>query len=136
MWNNLPKILMKPRTIDFSYAGVLISEPMDNLINAIEPGRVELNVDSFWFPIDGRFSKQLSADVSIHIGEGWLGLMAVREYLGVAAYDEMLEAFAAQIADKDLPHIWKKGDTDRGDDRIAYRKAPLALAQLEDVLGG
>ena len=269
----------RPAAINFSYAGILIPVPMDNLINAIEPGRVELNVDSFWFPIDSRFSKQLSADVSIHIGEGWqgvttgdaiatkdgyrllntdprldiafslsksfhitqaegysiydqraqqkgvdklvaaasqcreflntrfgqenplpvsklliterpssgyarenyiaftdisetqpapltrfvchemahywsagakfdtvdnwlnesfaeyLGVMAVREYLGQAAYDEMLEAFATQIADMDLPRIWKKGDTKRGHDRIAYRKAPLALASLENTLG-
>lgn len=269
----------KPRTIHFSYSGIPIPEPMDNRINAIEPGRVELNVDSFWFPIDSRFNKQLSADVTIHIGEGWqgvttgdaiaiedgfrllntdpridiafslsrsfhitqaegytiydqraqhkgtdklvaaagqcreflnarfgqeyplpvsklliterpssgyarenyiaftdvsetrpepltrfvchemahywsagakfdtvdnwinesfaeyLGVMAVREYFGQAAYEEMLESFATQIADMDLSHIWKKGDTERGHDRIAYRKAPLALARLENTLG-
>lgn len=267
------------RMIQISYSGVLIPEPMDNLINAIEPGRVELNLDSFWFPIDSRFTKQLSADLNVHIGEGWqgvttgdaiaikdgfrllntdprlditfslsksfhitqaegytiydhrdqhkgtdklvvaagqcreflnarfgaehplpvskliiterpssgyarenyiaftdisdtkpaplmrfvchemahywsvgvkfdtvdnwvnesfaeyLGVMAVREYLGQAAYDDMLAAFATQIADMNLPHIWKKGDTERGHDRIAYRKAPLALAQLENEIG-
>ena len=267
------------RVIHISYSGVLIPEPMDNLINSIKPDRVELNVDSFWFPIDSRFTKQQSADVNVKIGEGWqgvttgdaiaiedgfrilntdpriditfalsksfhitqaegytiydqrehregtdrlvaaasqcreflnsrfgteyplpvskfliterpssgyarenyiaftdisdskpaplmrfvchemahywsagakfntvdnwlnesfaeyLGVMAVRENLGQEAYDEMLAGFAEQIADMDLPHIWKKGDTERGHDRVAYRKAPLALAQLESDIG-
>ena len=47
---------------------------MDNLINAIEPGRVELNMDSLWFPIDSGFTKQLSADLNVYIGQGWQGV--------------------------------------------------------------
>lgn len=62
------------RTFHISYSGVLLPEPMENRINAIEPGRVELNVDSFWFPIDRRFSKVLTADLEISIGQGWTGV--------------------------------------------------------------
>jgi hypothetical protein len=267
------------REINISYAGVLIPEPMDNLINAIEPGRVELNVDSFWFPIDSRFTKFITADLAVHIGEGWqgvttgeaiairdgfrivntdpridiafslsksfhitqldgftiydqrdqyegvdrlvatanqcrsflddkfgstdplpvaklliaerpssgyarenyivftdisetkpapltrfvchefahywsrgarfdtvdnwineavaeyLGLMAVREYLGQGRYDEMLVSFASQIAEESLPPIWKQGDTERTSYLVQYRKGPLVLAQLENNVG-
>jgi len=269
----------RQRLIRIAYAGVLLPEPMENRINAIESGRVELTVDSFWFPIDARFSKVLTADLAVHIGEGWqgvttgdaiaiddgfrilntdprmdiafslsksfhitreegftiydqraqhsgtqqlvetasqcrhflnsrfgdddplpvaklliterassgysrenyiaftdisetkqapltrfvchefahywsqgakfdtvdnwinesfaeyLGLMAVREYLGQAAYDEMLASFAQRIADLDLPRIWKQGDTERGPELVQYRKAPLVLARLENAMG-
>ena len=269
----------KDRQIQISYSGVLIPEPMENRINAIEAGRVELNVDSFWFPIDNRFTRFLSADLTVYIGDGWqgvttgeaipieggfkivntdprldiafslsksfhitqsdgftiydqrdqyggtdrlvatankcrgylderfgqtdplpvaklliterdssgyarenyiaftdisetkpaplmrfvchefahywsrgakfdtvdnwineafaeyLGLMAVRDYLGQAAYDEMLASFAKQIADKDLPRIWKEGDTERTDYLVQYRKGPLVLAKLEEQIG-
>jgi hypothetical protein len=72
------------------------------------------------------------------INEGfaeYLGLMAVREYLGQAAYDEMLASFAQRIADLDLPRIWKQGDTERGPELVQYRKAPLVLARLENAMG-
>ncbi|NKB39344.1 MAG: hypothetical protein GKR93_19605 [Gammaproteobacteria bacterium] len=63
-----------PRVIHISYAGVLLPEPMHNLINAIEPGRIELNVDSFWFPIDARFNKLLTADLTVIVDGEWQGV--------------------------------------------------------------
>jgi len=55
-----------------AYEGVPIPEPMDNDINGIEPERIELNVDSFWFPIDARFTQKLTADLRLAVpGEGW-----------------------------------------------------------------
>jgi hypothetical protein len=268
-----------PRVIHLTYAGVLLPEPMDNLINAIEPGRIELNVDSFWFPIDARFNKLLTADLAVIVDgewqgvttgeveaiaggvrilntdpridiamtlsqsfriseadgfvvydqrdssvgldklmkaarnctqyldrqfgvvdplprgklliaersssgyarqnyvvftdisstktapltrfvchefthywafgadfgtvENWLneafaeyiGVMAVREYLGEETYLEMLQSFRDGIADEDLPPIWVSGDTARGPYLVQYRKAPLVLAQLESRIG-
>ncbi len=267
------------RIVQIAYAGVLLPEPMENRINSITPERVELNVDSFWFPIDAGFAKTLTVDLFVKIGTGWqavttgeavvadagiklnntdprlditfmlardfhmttaqgfeiydvrdrfegtdklvataqrcrnflnerfgvqdplpvskllitgrpssgyarenyivftdiaetepaplmrfvchefahywsggakfdtvdnwlneafaeyLGTMAVREYLGLPAYQQMLVAFAAQIADQDLPHIWKQGDTARGPYAVQYRKAPLVLAKLEERIG-
>ena len=269
----------RQRTVQISYEGVLLPEPMENLINTIEPGRVELNVDSFWFPIDSRFSKILTAELAVHVGEGWqgvttgnaiaiedgfrlvntdprldiaftlsksfyitraegftvfdqraahdgtaqlidtasrcrsflntrfgaedplpagkllitarkssgysrenyivftdisdtepgplmrfvchefahywsqgakfdtvdnwlneafaeyIGLMAVREYLGQGAYDEMLASFGVQIAGLGLPRIWKVGDSERGQELVQYRKGPLVLARLERTIG-
>lgn len=62
------------QSVRMNYSAVLIPEPMDNRINAIEPGYIELNVDSFWFPIDSRFSKLLTAEVDLMVGEGWQGV--------------------------------------------------------------
>lgn len=265
--------------IELSYSGVLIPEPMENRINAIEPDRVELNVDSFWFPIDRRFTKLLSAEVDVLLGEGWkgvttgethlvdgglrlvnddprmdivftasrsfhttqaegftlydqrkdragterlveaagrcrdflnqrfgqgdplpasrllitsrassgyarqnyivftdishtapapltrfvchefahywarggkfdtvdnwinesfaeyIGTMAVREFLGQAEYEAMLEAMAEQIAEQSLPPIWTPGATARGPYGVNYRKGPLVLARLEKLIG-
>ncbi len=71
-------VALKPgiedRVVRLSYSGVLIPEPMENRINAIEPGRVELNVDSFWFPIDARFNKLLTANVTVQIPGEWEGV--------------------------------------------------------------
>lgn len=268
-----------PRVIHISYSGVLLPEPMENLINAIEPGRIELNVDSFWFPIDARFNKLLTADLAVNLDGEWqgvttgevesiggglrilntdpridiamtlsqsfriseaegfvvydqredtgglenlmqaarnctqyldgqfgatnplprgklliaerpssgyarqnyvvftdvssmeaapltrfvchefahywsvgadfgtvenwhneafseyIGVMAVREFLGEEAYLEMLQSFRDEIAGEDLPRVWKSGDTERGPYLVQYRKAPLILAQLETRIG-
>jgi Peptidase family M1 domain len=62
------------RVINIGYDGVLLPEPMENRINTIASDYVELNVDSFWHPIDSRFDKHLTAEMDVHIGEGWTGL--------------------------------------------------------------
>jgi aminopeptidase N len=65
----------------------------------------------------------------------YLGMMAVREQLGQAGYDNLLLGLAEKIADKDLPHIWKQGDTARSSYEVQYQKAPLKLAELEKNIG-
>ncbi|NNE05363.1 MAG: hypothetical protein HKN15_06535 [Xanthomonadales bacterium] len=62
------------RVISLSYDGVLMPRPLSNRINAIEAGRIELSVDSFWFPIDVRFSKEFTADLVVRAGDGWQGV--------------------------------------------------------------
>lgn len=57
--------------IQIAYEGTLLPEPLPNKINSITPDVVELNVDSFWFPMDASFSKLLSADVTIAIEGKW-----------------------------------------------------------------
>ncbi len=275
----LPVDVASP-VVRLSYEGVPIPVPMDNDINGIEPDRVELNVDSFWFPIDARFSKELIAEVLVLIpGDGWqavttgeavpveggfrlvnadprldiaftlsrhfritqaegftlydqresaagtdalvetaafcrafldqrwgqaaplpasrlliarrsesgyarenyivftdiantrppeltrfvchefahhwasggkfdtvdnwinegfaetLGMMAVRERLGQAAYDALQDTMKDQVAGQSLPPIWTPGATERGPYLVNYRKAPLALARLESTIG-
>lgn len=57
--------------INISYDGVLLPVPMDNKINHIGRNYIELNVDSFWFPIDSHFNKLLTANFSINVGANW-----------------------------------------------------------------
>ena len=64
----------KPQQFQISYSGVLLPEPLPNKINSITPDVVELNVDSFWFPMDASFSKLLSADLTIDIDGDWQGI--------------------------------------------------------------
>ncbi|NND45999.1 MAG: hypothetical protein HKN58_11820 [Xanthomonadales bacterium] len=282
-WWTLRVTLAEPapyRVIQLSYDGVLLPEPMDNGINSIGEERIELSVDSFWFPIDERFAQEFSADLDLRIGEdGWqgvttgeitaidggfrihnadprmdialtlakefhvteadgftvydqrehregtdrllaaarfcvdflnshfgaddplpvgkilvteraesgyarenyivftdiaetepapmtrfvchefahywasgakfdtvdnwinealaeyLGALAVRTQLGQEAFEDMLEKFREQIAEMELPHVWKQGDTERTPYLVQYRKAPLLLAELEQRIG-
>lgn len=62
------------RKIEIDYDGVLLPEPLPNKINSITPNVVELNVDSFWFPMDASFSKLLSAELEIEIDGNWQGI--------------------------------------------------------------
>ena len=64
----------KPLQFHIHYDGVLLPTPLPNKINSITPDVVELNVDSFWFPIDASFSKLLSADLTIDINGNWQGI--------------------------------------------------------------
>lgn len=57
--------------ITITYDGVLLPEPMENKINSINKDYVELNVDSFWFPIDNTFNKQITANFSVDTGKDW-----------------------------------------------------------------
>ena len=268
-----------PRHIEVAYDGVLLPEPLPNKINSITPDVVELNVDSFWFPMDASFSKLLSAELEVEIAGNWQGistgdvatkdglvtitnndprldiaftlarapkliesenftifdlraeatgidalvntanactkelnglfgnerplpksklvitdrsesgyarenyialtdiggytpehltlflchefahfwakgadfsgvenwlneslaeyaaLVAVRGILGDAAYKDYLERFESQIADADLPPIWREGQTERGPYLVLYRKGPLALMAFERQYG-
>ncbi len=62
-----------PRVIELSYAGILLPEPMDNQINEITSDRIELNVDSFWLPMDSSFEKVFTSDLKVTAGTGWQG---------------------------------------------------------------
>jgi len=74
--------------------------------------------------------------------ENWLnesfavyaGLMAVRSILGEAAYRKELATIREKTKD-DLPPIWVPGATERGPHAVLYRKGPLALAELESMVG-
>jgi hypothetical protein len=62
---------IQPRSFNLSYSGVLLPEPMENLINQVSKDAIELNVDSFWLPMDSRFNQLLTADLEILIPSGW-----------------------------------------------------------------
>lgn len=63
------------QTISISYDGILLPEPLENRINKVGPDYVELNVDSFWFPIDMRFNQTLTSKVDVRLEQsGWQGV--------------------------------------------------------------
>lgn len=62
------------RVINIAYDGVLLPEPLPNGINQIMSDNIELNVDSFWFPMDASFSKLLTTDLNIEIKGDWFGI--------------------------------------------------------------
>lgn len=64
----------RARAVHLDYSGVLLPEPLDNNINSVTANAVELGVDSFWFPIDARFSKMLTAELDILLPKGWQGV--------------------------------------------------------------
>lgn len=66
----------KPRMFNLSYSGVLLPTPMKNGINQISKDIVELNVDSFWLPMDSQFNKLMTTDININIGSGWQAVAA------------------------------------------------------------
>ncbi len=57
------------RTIRISYHG-RPELPADG-INAILPNRVELNLDSQWFPIPARIDHELIGDLRVRLPQGW-----------------------------------------------------------------
>ena len=64
----------KSRVVNIGYEGVLLPEPLPNGINQITADHIELNVDSFWFPMDASFSKLLTADLNIKVEGDWFGI--------------------------------------------------------------
>ncbi|TDF34967.1 hypothetical protein EYS14_21545 [Alteromonadaceae bacterium M269] len=62
------------RVVNIDYKGVLLPEPLPNGINQITADHIELNVDSFWFPMDASFSKLLTADLNISVEGDWFGI--------------------------------------------------------------
>lgn len=63
-----------PRTIHMTYDGVLLPEPMPNRINSISTDRIELNVDSFWYPFDARITPDKTSDMLVRGVPGWQGV--------------------------------------------------------------
>jgi hypothetical protein len=63
-----------PRQVQLAYDGILIPEPMGNRINTISEDVIELNVDSFWFPIDAAFSRMIATDLTVHVPGAWKGI--------------------------------------------------------------
>lgn len=59
------------RVVKLAYGGPLFPEEPFMPINTLDPHKIELTVDSFWFPFDARFDSELLADVYIRIDGDW-----------------------------------------------------------------
>lgn len=59
------------RIVKFSYSGTPFSTDLPYGINSVDGRKVELTVDSFWFPFDTRFETDLTANVNVRIQGDW-----------------------------------------------------------------
>lgn len=66
-----PSIDGADRIVKFSYSGTLFSTDLPYGINSVDDRKVELTVDSFWFPFDTRFETDLTANVNVRISGDW-----------------------------------------------------------------
>lgn len=66
-----PSVDGKDRLVRFSYGGPLFPEAPFFPINTLDPDKIELTVDSFWFPFDARFDAQLTANLGVRVEGDW-----------------------------------------------------------------
>ncbi|MEL6687778.1 MAG: hypothetical protein AAFP97_09155 [Pseudomonadota bacterium] len=72
------------------------------------------------------------------INEGlaeYMALMAVRDRFGETAYQAYLTEFETALLGEDVPPIWTEQSVERTPYLASYRAAPLALAELEILMG-
>lgn len=69
-----PSVSGRDRIVRFTYGGPLFGEEPPLPINTLDPDKVELTVDSFWFPFDARFETDLIANLRILIAGDWSGV--------------------------------------------------------------
>lgn len=75
-----------PRLIRLAYAGPLFDGDPPFPINTLNSNKVELTVDSFWFPFDMRFGSALTANLGVRIDGEWSGV-------GVGTIDRVDQGF-------------------------------------------
>lgn len=64
----------KPRLIRFAYTGPFLSSPNDIGFNSVSPDKIELTIDSFWFPFETSFSQTVTANLGIRAAGDWIGI--------------------------------------------------------------
>lgn len=68
----VPADLDGDRIVKFAYDGPLFDSARPLLINTIDPHKIELTVDSFWFPFDARFDTDLTAQLFVRAPGDWM----------------------------------------------------------------
>jgi len=67
----MPSVDGAPRVVKFSYGGPMFPAGPALGINTLDPRKIELTVDSYWFPFDARFDTDLTAQVNVRIEGEW-----------------------------------------------------------------
>ena len=62
------------RIVKFAYGDPLFPEEPPLLINTLNMNKIELTVDSFWFPFDARFDSDLITNLGVRIDDDWSGV--------------------------------------------------------------
>ncbi|GLQ24119.1 hypothetical protein GCM10007853_19930 [Algimonas ampicilliniresistens] len=66
-----PSVNGADRIVKFAYGGPLFPEELPLPINTLDSDKIELTVDSFWFPFDARFDSDLTARVQVRLAGEW-----------------------------------------------------------------
>lgn len=66
-----PSVNGSDRVVKFAYGGPLFPQEPSLAINTLNPNKIELTVDSFWFPFDARFETDLTANLNVRINGHW-----------------------------------------------------------------
>ncbi|MGJ8560567.1 MAG: hypothetical protein ACSHX3_10050 [Litorimonas sp.] len=66
-----PSVNGSDRVVKFAYGGPLFPQEPPLAINTLNPNKIELTVDSFWFPFDARFETDLTANLNVRIDGNW-----------------------------------------------------------------
>lgn len=66
-----PPIGGADRVVKFAYGGPLFPQEPLMAINTLTADKIELTVDSFWFPFDARFETDLTANLNVRIDGDW-----------------------------------------------------------------
>jgi hypothetical protein len=66
-----PSVDGASRVVKFSYGGPMFPAGPTHGINTLDPRKIELTVDSYWFPFDARFDTDLTAQVNVRIEGEW-----------------------------------------------------------------
>ena len=70
----MPSIGGAERIVKFAYGGPLFPEEPPLLINTLNMNKIELTVDSFWFPFDARFDSDPITNLGVRIDGDWSGV--------------------------------------------------------------
>lgn len=81
-----PSIGGADRVVKFAYGGPLFPEEPPMAINTLDPNKIELTVDSFWFPFDARFETDLTAQLNVRIDGDWSAV-------GVGTVDRTIKGY-------------------------------------------
>ncbi|GHA86777.1 hypothetical protein GCM10009069_07510 [Algimonas arctica] len=93
-----PSMNGSDRVVKFAYGGPLFPEELTLPINTLNANKIELTVDSFWFPFDARFETDLTADLNIRIDGDWSAVGVGAVYRTPRGYRFAQDAPALDIA--------------------------------------
>jgi hypothetical protein len=117
------------RIVRVSYSGVLFPTDTPYGINTVDDRKVELTVDSFWFPFDVRFGTDLTATVNVRIKGDWsaVGVGAVKQTASGHYFQQTTPALDIALS------LLKDSLTVLADDYVIYDARPEPGAKLTEL---
>lgn len=117
------------RLIRFAYGGPLFREAPPLPINTLNANKIELTVDSFWFPFDARFDASITANLGVRIKGGWSGV-------GVGTVEPVAGGFRIKQPDPALDiafSLLSRSQTVQADNYIIHDARTEPGTKLEEL---